>query len=120
MTKFITDNLVRIAIGIGLVLALWWGYNMLTGRLRTEAKLGRNQAEAAASSGADAVNVVGAQNKAEDQVDQVTRENDSEIRKAPGADAPVDSRASDAGLRSLCRRRASHLDPKCVQFAAPK
>lgn len=116
--KFVMDNLVRIGIGVAILLAVFWLYQFVTARPEAEARLGKNQTEAAAQSGRDAVNTVGAQNKAEDQVDQITKENDSAIRNAPGADAPVDSRASDAGLRSLCKRRSAHRDPKCVQFLA--
>lgn len=108
-----------VAAVVGLAV-LWWAYSAITGRLRTEAKLGRNQAEAAASSGADAVNVVGAAGVREGESADLTRSNNKEIRNAPGANATVAPPVRDAGLGGLCKRDAYKLDPKCVQHPRPR
>lgn len=111
----------RLALYIGgalaVLAALWWLYSALTANPRAEARLGRNQAEAALDNGRDAVGAVGKQQAGEAATDTLTRENDSAIRSAPGAAAPVDPALRDAWLRSVCKRRSASRDPKCVQFA---
>jgi len=107
-----------LAVGALIVLGLlFWGYRALTADARTEARLARNQAEAALESGRDAVGTVGAQGAAEDEVDRITEENEDDIRNADGADAPVADGAHAAGIRSLCRRAANRSRPECLQHA---
>lgn len=84
---------------------------------KTEARLANGQGQAATQSGRDAVQTVGNQSAAEAQIDATTKENENAIRSAPGANAPVDPAARDAGLRALCKRSAYRSDPKCLQFA---
>ncbi len=120
--KTLTATGKLIAAGVVLALitvVLWWGYSALTGRSKAEARLGKNQAEAAAQSGQDAVNTVGAAGDREAASADLTRSNDQEIRNAEGADAAVAAPARDAGLASLCRRASYRNDPKCVQRAHP-
>ena len=103
-----------IAIAAILVLALaWWGYRALTADARTEARLARNQAEAASQSGSDAVNVVGAAGDREAASDVLTRSNEAAIRNAKGAADPVSAEARSAGISALCRRAAYKDDPRC-------
>lgn len=103
-----------ILIGIG-----WWLVSTVIGgaSAKTEARLARNAAGAAIESGRDAVNTIGKQMASEDAIDIISRENEHEIRNAPGARAPVDPAARDAALRSLCRRAAYRERPECLQFA---
>jgi hypothetical protein len=103
-------------IGLVAMLAMWLGYRAITADARTEARLSRNQAEAARQSGADAVNTVGEAGEREAAGDALTRENNQEIRNAPGADAPVSAEAGAAGLAALCRRRAYRDEPRCVRL----
>lgn len=102
-----------------IVLALWWAYSALTRDAKTEARLGRNQAEAAAQSGSDAVNTVGKAGEREAASNDLTRTNSEEIHNAEGADARVAPAADAAGRASLCRRSAYRNDPKCLQHANP-
>lgn len=102
------------------VLVLWALYNAITAKPKAEARLGRNQAEAAAESGSDAVNTVGAAGDREAASDALTRSNEEEIRHAEGADAAVADPARTAGLRALCRRASYRGKPECVQFADPR
>lgn len=97
--------------------ALWWLYSTWTANPKAEAKLGRNQAGAAAESGSEAVNTVGRAGDREAGDDALTRDNEREIRDAEGSDAPVATPARDAGLAALCRRRAYADDPRCVRDA---
>lgn len=116
-----TPATIRLAAYIGAALAiigaLWWLYSAITANPKAEARLSRNQAEAALESGRDAVGAVSAEAALERGHDDLTRSNADAIRNAEGADAPVAAPARDAGLRSLCKRRSSAGDPKCVQFA---
>lgn len=102
-----------------VVLAAWWGYSALTRDAKTEARLGRNQAEAALEAGRDAVETTSGQAKAERADDKLSEENEDAIQSAPGADAPVDPALRGAALRSLCKRRVYLNHPKCVQFTSP-
>ena len=115
--KWAADNAIRIGIAIAALLALWWLYSFITASPKAEARLGRNQAEAALQNGVDAVGAVGKQQASEAVTDTLTKENDNAIRSASGASAPVDPALRDAWLRSVCRRRSARGDPKCVQYA---
>ncbi len=115
-----TGKLIASGVVLMLVLlALWWGYSALTRNSKAEARLAKNQAEAAAQSGADAVNTVGKAGEREATSADLTRTNDAEIRNAQGADAAVDPAVRDAGFASVCRRAANRNDPKCLQRAHP-
>lgn len=100
---------------IAVILALAWLYSVITAKPKAEARLGRNQAEAARQSGHDAVNAVGAAADREAAGDVLSRTNEQEIRNAPGADAAVSAEARAAGVAALCRRAAYRDDPRCVR-----
>ncbi len=117
--EFLAKNAVRIGVAIAGLLAVWWLYQFVTAAPKAEAKLGRNQAEAALQAGQDAVSVVGKAGEREATIAETTRTNEVEIRNAEGADAPVAAPARDAGLASLCRRASYRSDPKCVQRVNP-
>lgn len=104
---------------LAVIGSAWWLYGALTANPKAEARLSRNQAGAAAQSGSDAVNTVGAAGTREAAGEALTRENERTIRDAEGADALVAAPARDAGLHSLCSRRAYRGDARCVQFADP-
>lgn len=105
------------AVGALIVLlALWWAYSALTRNARTEARLARNQAEAAAQSGADAVNTVGRAGEREAAGDDLTRDNERTIRDAEGADAEVADGVNDAGLQALCRRASHRNSVRCLEL----
>ncbi|MGX7926443.1 hypothetical protein ACWPMX_07705 [Tsuneonella sp. HG094] len=116
--EFFRKPLAWAIAAVVVVLGVLWLFGALTNgeRAKTEAKLGRNSAEAAIESGGDAVDTVGAQGGAERATDTITMENADAIRNAEGAAAPVARPARDAGLRSLCRRAAYHQRPECLQF----
>lgn len=102
------------AVGaIVLILVLSWAWNAIRADAEAEARLGKNQAEAASQSGSDAVNTVGKAGEREAESDALTRDNERSIRDAEGSDAKVATPARDAGLAALCRRAAYHDDPRC-------
>lgn len=110
---------LRVAMYLGAAIAalaaLWWLYSAITANPRAEARLARNQAEAASQSGADAANTVAAAGAREADSGELTRTNEQEIRNAPGANTPVSAEASAAGMAALCRRAAYRNDPRCVR-----
>ena len=114
---------ILLAVTAGLLIIL--GYVLISqltsgNRAKVEAKLSRNQGTAAVESGRDAVNTVGEQQAAAEQVHEIGKENADAIRKAPGADASVDPASRIAILRSLCRRSVNRERSECVQFAPAK
>lgn len=120
LVSLLAKPTMRLVAAVALVLLLLWGgYNLLTGSLKTQVKLGKNQTDAAIKSGTDAVNVVGSQAASEAASEDLTRRNTDEIRKADGAAVPVAAGVNDAGLRALCRRAAYSGSPQCVQRPHP-
>lgn len=117
---FLRKPLAWAICALLIVLAGWWLYGSITAKPKAEARLGRNQAEAAQQSGADAVNAIGSAGEREAASNDLTRTNEQEIRNAQGADATVAAPARDAGLRALCRRSSYQRDPKCLQLANPR
>lgn len=114
--------LAAIAAGVVLIILAVWITDALSDgrRAKVEAKLNRNQAEAAVNSGRDAVETLGTQAASEEAIDAITGENADAIHSAPGADAPVAPGVRNAGLRSLCRRAAYQRNPQCLQQPAPE
>jgi hypothetical protein len=112
--------LLYLAGVIAACLALWWLYSVWTASPKAEARLSRNQAEAAAESGSDAVNTVGVAGEREAASADLTRANEKDIRDAEGADATVAAPVRDAGIASLCKRRSYSRDPRCVQHTDPR
>lgn len=102
-------------LAVIVVLLLWAGYRALTRDAHTEARLGKNQAEAAQQSGSDAVNTVGAAAERKSAGEDLTRSNDAAIRAAPGATDAVSAEARAAGFEALCKRQAYKDHPRCAR-----
>ncbi len=117
--RSLTPLAIRVLVGLVLALLLA-GFLILQScqnatTAKTEAKLGEAQTGAAIASGADAANTVGDTSARAAETDRTTMENADEIRKAPGAAAPVADGVHDAGLRALCKRAAYRGRPECLQ-----
>ncbi len=117
LLQSLTPLAIRLIIGLLLALAL---AGFLTVRscqsastAKTEAKLGRNQTEAAIASGADAVETVGDVGGRADAIDQTTKENTDAIRNAPGADALVPAGVDAVARERLCGRAVYRDTPAC-------
>ncbi len=108
------NPLYALVAALALLVGLWWAWSALTDDPGAEARLAKNQAEAARESGSDAVETVGAAGKREADSVDLTRTNSEEIRNAQGADAAVDPAARDAGLTALCRRASYKNNPRCA------
>ena len=110
-------RLVLGGLALALIVAALFALETCRGEraARTEARLGRNQAEAALASGADAAGTVGAVSAGAADSEQLTRENTDAIRSAPGADRPVDPALDAVARERLCRRAAYRDRPECLQ-----
>lgn len=113
--EFFRKPLGWLVAAILVLLALWWLYSAITANPKAEARLSRNQAQAASESGSDAVNTVGRAADREAASNELTRTNEQDIRNAPGSDAAVSAEARAAGIRALCKRAAFKDDPRCVK-----
>lgn len=103
---------------IGLVLlGMWAIVHAFTANPKAEARLSKNQTEAATANGKDAVGVVGANAASEAASADLTRTNADTIRAAPGAGARVDDGVNAAGLAALCRRAAYRDTAHCKRVA---
>lgn len=115
-------GLARWIWGLIIIAALallgWWLLATLINgsTAKTEAKLGRNQTEAALQSGADAVGTIGEQIGREAAIDATTRENENAIRSAPGADAPVPAGVDAVARERICRRAAYRDSAACREM----
>lgn len=99
------------------VLAVWWLIISLTSgkRAATEARLNRNQVEAALASGTDAVETVGGTIQYERHTDIITRETERVIRSTQGADASVDPDLDRIARERLCQRKLYADKPECIE-----
>lgn len=79
-----------------------------------ETKVEGAMSGARAKAGTDAGRIVDDAHAAQTASEDLTRKNADEIRKAPGADAPIDPRLNDAGRRGLCNRPAYRGRPECA------
>lgn len=78
-----------------------------------QSRLDAAQGDAQANSAADAVNTVAASGEAQAASEEMTRENERNIRAAQGASNAVDPAVRNAGIAALCRRKAYENDPRC-------
>lgn len=120
MIALLRRPIAWVFIGVAvLALVLWLTGALERGqRAQIEARLQAGRADAGIASGRDAAQTVGSQAASESAADQLSRENEHDIRTANGAGAPVDPDVHGAGLRGLCRRAAYRGSQQCLQHAA--
>jgi ABC-type protease/lipase transport system fused ATPase/permease subunit len=106
----LSKSLSRIAIAaIAVILVLGFLQVRSCQQARQQAvqsKVDRSQGDAMRNSAADAVNTVGGVAANQMAGEDLTRQNERNIRDAKGADQGVDPAVRDAGLASLCRRQS--------------
>jgi uncharacterized protein YdbL (DUF1318 family) len=83
---------------------------------KAQGKVDSAQSDAATNSAADAINTVSEAGQRETASEELTRDNDREIRAAEGAAERVKPGVDYAGRRALCKRPAYVNDPKCKVF----
>jgi hypothetical protein len=119
--KIALEVIGMAVLGLLLIVAVGLGLRSCEKRRSQAAqtRVERSQAEAASNSAADAINAVTGVGSNAAASEELTRQNEKEIRNAPGANDPVNPAARDAGLRSLCRRPAYRDNPKCRMLQPP-
>lgn len=83
---------------------------------KAQSKVDAAQSEAATNSAADAINTVSEAGKREAASEDLTRQNERDIRAAPGAGDRVNAGVNAAGLQALCRRDAYRNTERCKIF----
>lgn len=115
----ITARIVAYVVGALLLIGIiGFGVTQCDKR-RNEAaqsKVDDAQAGAATNSAADAINTVSAAGQRESGSEDLTRQNDRDIRAAPGAGERVNMGVHSAGLQALCRRDAYRNTERCKIF----
>lgn len=111
--------IAAIVAGIVALLVIWAAFHFWqkSRNAGAQGRVSASQAQAAQDSARDAINAVEASGARETASEALTRENEANIRAAPGASDPVNPAVRDAGLAALCRRAAFQNDPKCKGLA---
>jgi Flp pilus assembly protein TadB len=78
-----------------------------------QARVDTAQSGAASNSAADAIGTVAASGARESASEDLTRQNEANIRAANGSGDAVNPAVRDAGIQALCRRAAYRNDPRC-------
>lgn len=86
---------------------------------QVQAKVATAMGDAAAQAGADAVAITSKGAQRDAGSDTLTRKHTDEIRKLPGADAPLDPALNRGGLVRLCERAAYRGSEPCLLLADP-
>lgn len=83
---------------------------------RAQSRVDNAQSEAASNSAADAINTVSEAGRRETASEDLTRDNEREIRGAEGAGERVKPGVNTAGLAALCKRQAYKDTERCKMF----
>lgn len=122
MTLFgyeITKRIIAyIAGGLILIAVISFGLYQCDKRRSgaAQSRVDAGQAGAASNSAADAIGTVARSGEAEAASESLTRDNERDIRAAPGAGDRVNAGVQGAGLQALCRRDAYRNTERCKIF----
>lgn len=115
----ITSRVVGLIVG-GLILFLLVSFGLYQcdkrRSERAQSRVDAAQAEAATNSASDAIGTVSRRGAEETAAEQLTRDNERDIRAAPGAGDQVNAGVNAAGLKALCRRDAYKNTERCKIF----
>lgn len=115
----IAGRTIALVVGVVLLIAaVTFGVTQCDKR-RNEAaqsRVERSQAEAASNSAADAIGTVSRRGAEETASENLTRDNERDIRAAEGAGERVKMPAHTAGLAALCKRQAYKDTERCKIF----
>ena len=118
----LSARLIGIIVGVVVLIVAAGLFIRSCDKRRSQAaqtRVERSQAEAARNSAGDAINTVTGVGSNQAASEELTRQNERDIRNAQGADQRVGSGVDLAGRRSLCKRAAYRDDPKCRMFKPP-
>lgn len=116
LPAWVTAKLIGVIVGVLVLTIAVSLFVRSCDKRRSEAaqaRVERSQAEAASTSAADAVNAVERSGEASRASEELTRNNERDIRNAQGASDRVNSGVDLAGRKALCKRAAYRNDPKC-------
>jgi uncharacterized protein HemX len=115
--KLIAIILLAVVV-IGLV---WFGLAQWqkARTAATESRLQQAQSGATVESAKDAIATQGAAAARETASEDLSRNNEKDIRNAEGSADPVKPAARDAGLRAVCRRAAYRDSERCRLLLSP-
>lgn len=115
----ISARIIILVVGAVLALAvITFGVTQCDKR-RNEAaqsRVERSQGEAASNSAADAIGTVTRRGAEETASEDLTRQNERDIRAAEGSSERVKMPAHTAGLAALCKRQAYKDTERCKIF----
>ena len=83
---------------------------------KAQAKVDSAQSEAATNSAADAIDTVSEAGRRETASEDLTRQNERDIRSAQGAGDRVNMDVHSTGLAALCKRQAYANTERCKIF----
>jgi hypothetical protein len=111
--------LAWVLILVVVLTVVFGGYmavkRFFTHGVSTEAKLGKNQTNAAITSGHDAVETIGNRQAADAEGQRTVQETKDAINRANDAGS-----VTDAGRSGLCRLASHRSSPECLRGAPPK
>jgi hypothetical protein len=107
---------IFIALGVVALVSLAMAVKSCSGAQRraAEAQAGQVRAEGQVKAATDATGLTANAMEAAAESKDLGRESEDVIRKAPGADAPVDPALATAARRRLCLRPANVRKSSCV------
>lgn len=114
--KQIAGRLIAMVVAAILLIAIaGFALNQCQKRrsAAAQARVDRSQAEAASESARDAIGTVTRRGAEETASEQLTRDNERDIRAAEGANDRVNMGVHSTGLRALCKRDAYKHTPRC-------
>lgn len=117
-TEIAASLVAKVVAGIVLFAIIAFGLYQCDQRRneRAQGKVDSAQSEAATNSASDAINTVSEAGKREAGSEDLTRQNERDIRAAEGAGDRVNSGVNAAGLQALCRRDAYRNTERCKIF----
>lgn len=116
MTERFGARAIALAVMAGLfVLLLIFAVSQCDKRRSqgAQAKVDHSQGQAAQTSATDAINTVTTVGENASASEDLSRQNERDIRAAEGASVKVGSGVNAAGRSALCKRKAYASDPKC-------
>jgi hypothetical protein len=118
LVKKVGVALAWLIIVLFVLAVLFAGYqavkHFFTSGLKTEAKLGKNQTNAAITSGHDAVETIGNRQDADAAGQRTVEETKDDIKNQTDAGG-----VTDAGRRGLCGLASHRSNPECLQRTPP-
>lgn len=115
----IAGRTIALVVGVlVLIAAVTFGVTQCDKRRNqaAQSRVDNAQSGAASNSAADAIGTVARSGEREAASEDLTRQNERDIRAADGAGDRVNMGVHSAGLKALCQRAAYRNEPRCAPF----